>query len=1151
MNIQDLCPHCLKEVKGKSAVKICPYCKRAFEERDELQHQLPPETILAGKYLIGDVLGEGGFGITYVGFDLNLEMRVAVKEFYPNGYATREAKTTTQLTIYSGVNEEAVKKWRENFIREARNLAKCSNLPGIVGVKDFFQANNTAYIILEFVEGKTLKEYAIENGGTLPEKQLIAQLQPVIEALGEVHKTGIVHRDISPDNLMIMPDGKIKLIDFGAARDFGGEDAKSLSVMLKPGYAPEEQYRSKGKQGPWSDVYALAGTIYKCITGVTPPEAVERIQKDELVSLSKFDVKVSPQVETALLKALSVFAENRYQTMEEFAEALYGEQLETAVPPQETKETRKKQEKKDHAPEDPEKKMKRIRMIAIAGAAVVAFVIILLLALSISKRGAANETSETADNTIEEGETHSVGIARIYLDEPNYSPAAKDDVSRLWDRTLFYTLEDVDPTSDADGQISGYQLSKKQFLDGDSDRLIQYEIYRNPATGQIEKVISLKYVDGMADITDYYFQNEKLNFIFHRTDSVYTPTYATPKKPGQRFYFSEDHLIKSRDVWAPEQGIEWVVALEEKPTFPQTLYSQLSQTEQEAFDAEEKRWLNEAYNVLAAMKDYDGIGTVTGSVVDCDGNPIEGVSVALEWESDSGEDLFHATTDSAGIYTVYVPLSETEGVLALSREGYQEQRIYGIHMNEKTLTLAEPVVLLEDGTEGALPVTISFLDAETADPGSVTGSLVIRKGSENTQGDPEFNEEVTSGICSLSLAPGTYTAELQTDRYGTIYRTFLVKTNVEHNIRFYCVPTLPETAIWVTLEWDTPEDLDLCLFLPEWGADGDMKYVNAVSTDSGNGVRLIADGTGETGFERLTLDSLMPGSYKLYVSDYENAVGGNLSANALSSSNAVVRIYSAQGQIAEYYIPVNQPGVIWEVLEIQNGSIYPVQRCYSNIEGKTWWTEDKNAKDITELLVSGSWSDGDWRGYLSFGADGSTTSYENASPDCYYELNGNKLYIHGDYGDEYWLIEYIDENWLGLQAADANWNPTSEGVRYFFNELGSAGYVEDALKNGNGWIINDMSLADSFYGGIDFSDYGISLFYGAPERTDTMQWYTAATSMNGPIVAKDGIIQFYSSPEKIDKEWTYRLSGDSLYVNDGSAEYEFIRRPANYPPPES
>ncbi|XME04131.1 protein kinase domain-containing protein [Lachnospiraceae bacterium C1.1] len=322
MNIDKLCPHCMEEIDDIKA-GTCPHCHKSLNGTEEIHHQLKPMSVLAGKYLVGDVLGEGGFGITYIGLDLNLEMKVAIKEFYPNGYATRESKTTTNITIYSGKNEETIKKWRENFIKEARSLAKFSGLKGVVGVKDFFQENNTAYIIMEYVEGETLKNYMKKKGGKVEPAWVFKSIEPVMLALGQIHKTGIIHRDISPDNLMLMPDGSMKLLDFGAARSFEGEGEKSLSVMLKPGYAPEEQYRSHGKQGPWSDVYALGGTIYKAITGVTPPESMERLRKDELLSPKSCGISLSESEEKAILKAMAVLAENRYQSMEEFHEGLY------------------------------------------------------------------------------------------------------------------------------------------------------------------------------------------------------------------------------------------------------------------------------------------------------------------------------------------------------------------------------------------------------------------------------------------------------------------------------------------------------------------------------------------------------------------------------------------------------------------------------------------------------------------------------------------------------------------------------------------------------------------------------------------------------------------------------------------------------------
>lgn len=323
MDVNKICIGCMRELPQAGAV--CPYChhQNGMEGTKEPYHHLKPYSILAGKYLVGKVLGEGGFGITYIGLDLNLEMKVAIKEFYPNGFVTREGTVTSMVTDYAGANMQAVQKWKEGFIREARTLAKCSNLSGIVGVKDFFQENNTAYIIMEYLEGETLKEHLNKKGGKLPVQEILALMRPVISSLASMHEQGLIHRDISPDNIMMLPGGSVKLLDLGAARDYAGEGEKSLSVMLKPGYAPEEQYRTKGKQGPWSDVYALCATIYKCITGITPPESMERMREDDLKRPSSMNIAIDFRTEEALLKGMEVYAEKRIQNMHELYRMLY------------------------------------------------------------------------------------------------------------------------------------------------------------------------------------------------------------------------------------------------------------------------------------------------------------------------------------------------------------------------------------------------------------------------------------------------------------------------------------------------------------------------------------------------------------------------------------------------------------------------------------------------------------------------------------------------------------------------------------------------------------------------------------------------------------------------------------------------------------
>ena len=305
------CTFCMRKIADN--LHFCPFCGRDQTARPAAHH-LKPGTVIGRKYRLGAALGEGGFGITYVGFDTALELRVAIKEFFPYGFVNRIADVTSEVSC----SEEREKldffqKGRARFMQEARALARFSGARGIVDVRDFFEENNTAYIVMEFVDGVTLKQY-LKDHGTLSPEETLRLLTPVMESLTLLHRENLIHRDISPDNIMIT-NGEVKLLDFGAARSVGG-DQRSLSVLLKPGYAPFEQYQSHGKQGPWTDVYALCATMYKCITGVRPDESASRLYEESLKAPSALGVAIDPQMEAALLKGLSVRTEDRWQTVD-------------------------------------------------------------------------------------------------------------------------------------------------------------------------------------------------------------------------------------------------------------------------------------------------------------------------------------------------------------------------------------------------------------------------------------------------------------------------------------------------------------------------------------------------------------------------------------------------------------------------------------------------------------------------------------------------------------------------------------------------------------------------------------------------------------------------------------------------------------------
>ena len=303
---------------------------------EENLHCLRKGTRLIGRYIIEGVLGQGGFGITYLGTDELHEKKVAIKEFFPQGIVTRNIEYQDTVTVTFVGEKDNYEKGKERFLKEARTMAKFSKDEGIVKALDFFEINNTAYIVMEYLEGITLKQYLRENQRIAPE-DLIELLVPLIESLDEIHSQGMIHRDISPDNIMVLPDGRIKLMDFGAARDYTEFGEKSLSIVLKPGYAPPEQYQTHGIQGPWTDIYALCATMYKCITGENPPDAIERVMDDHLKKISEFGIVIPPQEEAAIIKGMSVSAKDRYQNIKDFCEDLYGGYEET--PASENKES--------------------------------------------------------------------------------------------------------------------------------------------------------------------------------------------------------------------------------------------------------------------------------------------------------------------------------------------------------------------------------------------------------------------------------------------------------------------------------------------------------------------------------------------------------------------------------------------------------------------------------------------------------------------------------------------------------------------------------------------------------------------------------------------------------------------------------------------
>ena len=317
MSEKILCPHCMEELPMGS--NICQHCGLSTETKNS-PNELPIGNMLKNRYLIGCALGGGGFGLTYAAYDRVLNMRVAIKEYYPNGKANRSPEGEVYFNL-STESEENSRKGKEKFLREAQILSMFPNDANVVELRDFFETNGTAYIVMEYLDGKDLRQYSKENPNINYEVAL-ELMSPVIDCLGRIHDKGIIHGDISPSNIMILKDGGIKLIDFGAAREFGSRGKDDTSILLKPGYAPEEQYRPNGDLGPWTDVYAVTATMYKLITGETPESSIDRAERDNLKRPSAYGKKMSRIQEIDMMKGLALKGDTRFQSMAELKSGL-------------------------------------------------------------------------------------------------------------------------------------------------------------------------------------------------------------------------------------------------------------------------------------------------------------------------------------------------------------------------------------------------------------------------------------------------------------------------------------------------------------------------------------------------------------------------------------------------------------------------------------------------------------------------------------------------------------------------------------------------------------------------------------------------------------------------------------------------------------
>lgn len=496
------CYNCFQSMADGAAV--CPSCGyKASAQTDKYPMALPPGTVLNGRYILGRVLGQGGFGITYVAQDHKTGSLVAVKEYFPDTMAARTGGPS--VSAYTGQREENFLYGKECFLNEAKTLAEFIGNPNIVRVHSYFEENNTAYFVMDYVQGTSLQDY-LKQRGRLSWEETKHILEPVIEALASVHSRGVIHRDVTPDNIYITNDGTVKLLDFGAARYSLGDKSRSLDVVLKHGYAPREQYSRHGRQGPYTDVYALGATFYYCLTGRLPPDSIDRQDEDEFILPSSLGVKLPAKAEDALCKALAVSAQDRFQSMGEFYLALNegGQEPAPPVPPRPQPEPPGPAPEPFPGPEPgpvpapgpapaPEPTpaprpgpispvQKRLPKWALpAAGACAAVVLCVALAAVLSGQGdqklSVDDTSTLSTVSFSsESSEESSSASQVMLTEEDLEPSSDTETVSLEIRTTYYdetgAIEDYD-TYEYDAW--GNRLRHIYFLaDGTVDRYYQY-----------------------------------------------------------------------------------------------------------------------------------------------------------------------------------------------------------------------------------------------------------------------------------------------------------------------------------------------------------------------------------------------------------------------------------------------------------------------------------------------------------------------------------------------------------------------------------------------------------------------------------------------------------------------------------------------------
>ena len=646
---------------------------------------------------------------------------------------------------------------------------------------------------------------------------------------------------------------------------------------------------------------------------------------------------------------------------------------------------------------------------------------------------------------------YSANADKIDIYKINRKPNAKNYKAE-WNERIFYTLEDINTKSSKDGQIKKYKLVRKELINKKNGNRIEYEVYKHPKTGKMHKIVSIEHRKNDLEITDYYYDDKGMpNFIYQRKDSIYTPTYASFERTGNRYFFNNDSLIKWRWVKKANKVEELSLKVDtNRKDVKQYDYKGISKSKQNSYDKKEVKMLNAAYNTYNAMLKKSKKSVAKGYILDSKRNPVANATVEFLY---SERVIGTVKTNAKGYYTTgLLPVKEGY-TLRVSADGYLTTEGAKAVIDKTGVIIWIANITLVAVSEVSHKVSINVYDGENIKyskknivKSSLSGAEVIaRKGLNNKTGEQvTIGNTDAGGNLVIELVNGVYTLEIRMNGYVVGYKTIVVDD--DKNVTVAMTRPVTDNQMKVVLSWDGANDLDSYLFTPYKAKKGNMAYIGGNVKKDKHGNSLYLDSKDGNGVEIINIANINNGYYKYYVSDYTNSLKKNYSAKDMEGLNIRVEVYDKNGLVAVYIIPYNPNGVIWEVFEIKNGKVVPLQNTYKNVKEKKWWVEKKRkAYETGEVVIPFKY---DEIRYFSEGLAG-------------VELNGKWGFINKS-GKEVTPIKYdeVEEFSEGLAKVELNdrcgyINRSGKEVtplKYDYADDFSGGLAEVELEDKKGYV---------------------------------------------------------------------------------------------------